>query len=121
MLKTYSETTQLTLADVLKQLGDISPSRIRVRPPLGTATEQDVIDIHRREKRLFELVDGVLVEKIMGYPESSIGIRIARWLANFAEEHDLGNVAGADGTMRVVPQRVRIPDVSFVSWDRLPG
>ena len=31
-----------TLADVLHELGDISPDRIRM--PVGTATEQDVIE-----------------------------------------------------------------------------
>jgi len=35
---------ELTLADVLQQLGGISPRRIRFRPALGTATEKDVIE-----------------------------------------------------------------------------
>ncbi len=66
---------ELTLADVLQQLGGISPRRIRVHPALGTATEKDVIKICDGERRLFELVDGVLVEKIMGYWESVLAIR----------------------------------------------
>ena len=33
----------------------------------GTATEQDVVAIHDRENRRCELVDGVLVEKVMGF------------------------------------------------------
>ncbi len=61
---------ELTLADVLRQLGGISPKRIRFRPAPGTATEKDVIEIRDRERRLYELVDGVLVEKVMGYWES---------------------------------------------------
>jgi hypothetical protein len=36
---------ELTLADVLKQLGGISPKRVRCRPAPGTATEEDVIRI----------------------------------------------------------------------------
>jgi hypothetical protein len=59
-----------TLADLLTRLGGIPPERVRFHPPPGTGTEQDVLDIHRREKRLCELVDGVLVEKGMGYRES---------------------------------------------------
>jgi hypothetical protein len=51
-----------TLADVLQRLGRISPRRIRLRSAPGTATEEDVIKIRDRERRLFELVDGVLVE-----------------------------------------------------------
>ena len=42
---------ELTLADVLQQLGGISPRRIRFRPAPGTATEDDVIKIRDRERR----------------------------------------------------------------------
>ena len=28
---------------------------------------------------------------------------------------------GADGMMRIAPGLVRIPDLSFITWDRLPG
>jgi len=41
-------------------------------------------------------------------------------IGSFADERDLGIVAGADGTLRLFPQQVRIPDVSFVCWERLP-
>jgi len=68
---------ELTLADVLQKLGGISPKRIRVRPALGTATEKDVINIRDRERRLFELVDGVLVEKVLKRVNTSL--RAAGW------------------------------------------
>jgi Uma2 family endonuclease len=109
-----------TLADVVRKLGGISLRRIRTQPPLGTATEKDVIRILERENRLYELVDGVLVEKIMGYPESSVAMELGFHLKLYLKQHDLGNLAGMDGTMRLLPSLVRIPDLSFVSWDRLP-
>ena len=59
-----------TLADVLKQLGGIDPSRVRADVPLGKATEHDLVRLLDRSQRLYELVDGVLVEKTMGFPES---------------------------------------------------
>ena len=34
------------------------------------ATEKDVLEVHAREERLCELVDGILVEKGMGFRES---------------------------------------------------
>lgn len=34
---------------------------------------------------------------------------------------NLGLVSGADGMVRLFPGLVRIPDVAFTSWDRLPG
>src|SRR5260370_1034252 len=61
-----------TLADLLKRLGGVPLDRIRFRPYPGTATVQDVIDIERQEGKLCELVEGVLVEKVMGYNESSL-------------------------------------------------
>jgi Uma2 family endonuclease len=108
-----------TVGDMLEQLGNISPRRIRMNPPPGTATEKDVTAIEQRENRLFELVDGVLVEKIMGVPESHLAVRLGGRLEAVAEEHDLGFVTGADGALRLMPGLIRIPDVSFVSWERV--
>jgi Uma2 family endonuclease len=110
----------VTLADLLQRFGPMPASRIRYDPPPGTATEQDVIALEARENRLFELVDGVLVEKAVGFYESFLAMRLARFLMAFVEQHDLGIVAGADGMVRLAPGLVRIPDVSFVSWARLP-
>ena len=62
------------VADLIEHLGRIPPQRIRVYPAPGTATEQDVIDIQDREDRLYELVDGVLVEKAMGFRESFLAV-----------------------------------------------
>jgi Uma2 family endonuclease len=110
-----------TLAELLEELGGISPSRIRIRPPLGTATEQDVINIHDRENRLYELIDGVLVEKVMGYYEGRSSAVLIFFLESFLTDHNLGITAGADGMLRLTSGLVRTPDVSFISWDRLPG
>jgi Uma2 family endonuclease len=109
-----------TLTDLVAKFGPLPASRIRHDPPPGTATEQDVIDIQTREKRLCELVDGVLVEKTMGFFESHLATALSHYLSTFLDKHDLGIVAGADGILRLGYGLVRIPDVSFVSWDRLP-
>jgi Uma2 family endonuclease len=111
-----------TLADLLEQLGDIPPSRIRLQPPPGKATENDLLALHkRRGKLLCELVDGVLVDKAMGIKESLLAVLLIKLLGNFLDKHDLGILLGADGALRLTPGLVRIPDVSFISWDRLPG
>lgn len=75
----------------------------------------------RREKHLCELVDGLLVEKTMGFRESCLAAEIARLLGNFVRQADLGMVLGADGMARLAPGLVRIPDVSFIPWDHLPS
>src|SRR5262249_23490903 len=55
--------------DLIRHLA-VPASRIRLTPPPGTAVEDDVLRIQREEGRLCELIDGVLVEKPMGYQES---------------------------------------------------
>ena len=109
-----------TVADLLEQLGDIPPERVLMHPAPGTANENDLIALMNREKRLCELVDGALVEKPMGYGESRLGIELALFLGEYLRTNDLGALAGADGTMRLLPGLVRIPDVSFVLWENLP-
>jgi Uma2 family endonuclease len=109
-----------TLADLLRRLGNISPQRVRLYPPPGTATENDVIAMEASENRLFELVDGVLVEKVMGQYESRIAAVLIFFLEQFLSKHNLGIVYGADATLRLMPDLVRIPDVSFIRWSKLP-
>jgi Uma2 family endonuclease len=110
-----------TVADLLAHLGDIPPARIRLHPPPGTATEQDVLDIQARTDRLCELVDGVLVEKAMGFRESFLAIALSAILWSFVRPRRLGVVTGEAGMVRLASGLVRIPDVAFVSWERLPG
>src|SRR5450755_2965482 len=110
-----------TMGDLLKHFGGIPPERVRLKPYPGTATERHVIKFNDHHDRLCELVDGVLVEKAMGLPESILASTLGRLLGNFAEEHDLGVIAGEGGTVRLMPGLVRIPDVAFISWERLPG
>ena len=111
-----------TVEDLIANLGGIPPSRIRMKPLPGTATEQDVIaEREGPKRRLCELIDGVLVEKPMGSKESLLASVIIQLLGPFAEEHDLGAVLGADGILRLFPGQVRIPDVSFIPWQRMPN
>ena len=109
---------EMTLADVLQQLGGISPRRIRFRPAPGTATEEDVIKIRDRERRLFELIDGVLEEKVSGYWESVLAIELVRLLGSFVKRREPGTLAREAGMLRLSPGLVRIPDLSFISRTR---
>lgn len=114
-------TAEWTVADLMERFGPITIRRIRQDPPPGLATERDVVAIHDREQRLYELADGVLVEKAIGVQESYLAILIAGMLADFAARGNLGMALGADGMARLAPGLVRIPDVSFIAWGRLPG
>jgi Uma2 family endonuclease len=110
-----------TLADLLEELGNVPPNRILLTPPPGMATEQDVLDVERRTGRPPELIDGVLVEKTMGYTESAIAAALIIHLGDFLRPNKLGIVTGEAGTLRLLPGQVRIPDVCFISRDRFPG
>src|SRR3954470_17314276 len=83
-----------TMADILDRLGGIAPERVRMNPLPGKATEKDVLRLQAKFDRLYELVDGILVEKAMGWLESLLAAHIIRLVGNFAAEHDLGVVAG---------------------------
>ncbi len=110
-----------TAADLVEKFGSIPLWRVRMIPAPGTATEADVLEIHQQTDRLCELVDGVLVEKTVGLQESSLAALILRMIGNFIEASGLGIVLGADGMAKLAPGLIRIPDVSFVRWERFPG
>jgi hypothetical protein len=71
------------LSDLLNDLGGISPSRVVMRKPFGLATEEDLIELNETKTTLCELVDGMLVEKGMGYNESDLTLVIAGYLRAF--------------------------------------
>jgi len=119
MRKRFTMST-LTSVDLSQRLG-VSPERIRASPAPGTATVEDVIHIQDHEDISCELIDGTLVKKTVGLLESGLGIFLARKLAEFVDTHNLGIVSGEAGTFELMPHLVRIPDVAFTSWDRLPG
>jgi Uma2 family endonuclease len=110
----------LSVADLQRHLGGIPLERIRIVPPLGTATVEDAVKSESGGRMVCELVDGVLVEKTMGYFEARLALIVGHLLESYLEEHDLGVAAGADGMLRISPDQVRIPDVSFVCWERFP-
>jgi Uma2 family endonuclease len=120
-MATVLRESGLSIAELAERLGGIPRSRIRRDPVPGTATERDILAIHARERRLCELIDGTLVDKPMGYEESLVAVELIRFLANFVRKRKLGLVAGEGGMLKLVPGLVRIPDVSFVAFDRLPG
>lgn len=120
MSTTFPATNpEWTAADLVQRFGPIPLSRIRTRPAPGTATEQDVVTIHSREKRLCELVDGILVEKTVGYFESRVAVRLIVLIEGFLTGKEIGQVFGPDGMMKLEWGLIRIPDVCFVSNERL--
>ncbi len=107
-----------TLVDLQRRFGAIPFSRISHAPAPGTATEEDVTSIRESQRRIFELVDGILVEKVMGSRESEIAAVLIQILRNYIQPRKLGKVLGEAGMYRLKSGLIRIPDVSYLSKER---
>jgi Uma2 family endonuclease len=108
------------MAEWLRDLGDVPLERVLFDPLPGTATEADLLRKVEVEKELCELVNGTLVAKPMGYLESRVAAALIEFLGAFVRLHKLGHVTGEAGMMRLSRGLVRMPDVAFVSLERLP-
>jgi Uma2 family endonuclease len=115
------ERLQDTVAALLERLGDIPSYRVLLKPAPGTATEEDLLRaLGQPRKRICELIDGTLVEKPMGSREAILGSYLGALLWVYIRENNLGRVMGGDGPVRLMPGNVRVPDVSFIPWERMP-
>lgn len=113
-------TGPATVAELLENLG-VPACRVRLHPPLGQATEHDAAESKNLHGAICELVDGTLVEKPMGFYESSLGMILGGYLHAYLINHSIGFVVGESGASRTIPGRVRMPDVGFYSWNHFPG
>ena len=83
-------------------------------------TAQDLADMPD-DGKIYELHNGVLIEVAGSNLRQS---QLAAWLIyllfNFIEQHGLGGaVTGADGTAQLNDYNTRIPDVGYISAERL--
>ena len=108
-----------TVADLLRELGGIDPVRVRIEPWPGTATEADVIRFSTEDDTLYELVDGTLVEKAMGWGEAKLEGWILLLVGRYLQENDLGQVVPGTGMIRLGKGKVRAPDVSVLLWEHV--
>ena len=84
-------------------------------------TVDDVIRLAHQENRGVELIEGTLVEKPVGLPESVIAGLVLTLLNNFVRPRKLGVVSGEQGMIRMLMGNVRMPDVAFFRREDLPG
>lgn len=87
----------------------------------------EFVNLDENRDSRWELINGVPIEKggdDMMAPSSKINsviaIKIARFLDEYVEQHDLGYVSGADGGYRVGEQ-VFQPDVGYIGKTRSGG
>lgn len=86
----------------------------------STFTPEDLL--HMPDGKMFELVNGQLVEKNMGFKSARIGGKLLALLTDHTERNRLGWVNGPDAGFQCFsddPTKVRKPDVSFIRAERL--
>ena len=72
------------------------------------------------KNRLFELLNGEIVEKVASFTPSRIAMRIGHLFATYLDQHDIGYLTGADGSYILSPGYEVMPDVGYISKERLP-
>lgn len=94
-----------------------------MHPWPGTASQRDLLSPDFRQAGgVLELVDGVLVEKPVGWLESRLATVLAAEIHAYLKRRNLGVVnCGGDAYLKLNRRLIRVPDVSFVRWERLPG
>jgi Uma2 family endonuclease len=107
-----------TLADLVRELGDIPMERIRMNPPIGTAT---IADMQRPDSKGCELVKGTLVEKAMGFTEGWLAAFLIELLGPIVRKQNLGILVPGDAGSEILTGEIRKPDVAFFSWERIPS
>jgi hypothetical protein len=74
-----------TAAELHAHLGGIPLERIRMVPPPGQATEQDLLRVLDLENLTCELIDGVLVEKTRDFYAALVTTVLGFFLGNFLD------------------------------------
>src|SRR5204863_300692 len=114
LLRDEMVTTALrpqTMAELMDRLGNVPLQRIRLQPAPGTASPADVLQLSESEpKALCELIEGVLVEKVMGFHESRLAAILIWALQEYLNTHDVGIGVGADSPLQILADQGRLPD-----------
>ncbi len=72
------------------------------------------------EGRVFELIDGEMVEKMPSYEPSHIAGWILTFINMYLLQNPIGNTTAADGGYIMPDGNILIPDVGYISRERLP-
>lgn len=91
-----------------------------LRQQISVEEFDQFVNLPENVDRLFELIGGEIVEKMVSAPRAStIGAYIAGLMAVHVRQHGLGRVTGADGGYMVGKEKY-IPDAAFISKARQP-
>lgn len=87
---------------------------------LTLADYEGLLDLPENRERLFELIDGELIEKMGSYEPSHIAGLIVTFLNLYLFENPIGHTTVTDGAYRMAEDTVFMPDVGYIAKGRLP-
>jgi Uma2 family endonuclease len=77
-------------------------------------------ELPENRNRLFEFIDGEIVEKMGSFKPARIGGDMLRHLLNWLDNNPIGRVSGADGSYILPNGDEVMPDVGYISKARMP-
>src|SRR5205809_4250588 len=94
--------------------------RRRVRYSRGLITFEQFLDLAMGLPEHWELVDGVMVERMSAqYDHEKMLMWLNRLIGDFVEERDLGIVLGSRSAVEISETDGRLPDLVFVRSERM--
>ena len=75
--------------------------------------------LSENQERLFELIEGEIVEKMGSFTPSYLAAWIITFINMYLMAHPIGYVTGADGAYLLSDDHALMPDVGFISRARL--
>ena len=106
-----------TCADVLRRAGNVSPDRVLVERLSAPPTRRDLIREFEPTARMYELVDGILVEKLLHFGNAARFMQLMGPLANHVFDCNAGMLVGGKTLLRLSPTLVRIPSLCLLLWE----
>jgi Uma2 family endonuclease len=77
-------------------------------------------DLPENRDRLFELIDGEIIEKMASFETSTIAAEVIRQFKNWLDRHPIGRVSGEAGSYMLSAIYEVMPDVGYISKARMP-
>jgi Uma2 family endonuclease len=79
-----------------------------------------ISELPENADKLLELIRGEIVEKVPSFTPSMIASRISTYLNMYLLKNKIGYVTGEAGGYIMDEENVLIPDVGYISKERLP-
>ncbi len=78
------------------------------------AEYEQIQDLPENHDRILELIEGEIVEKVASYQSSKTAAQIIKIMANYLDEHNVGDITSSDGIYVLSADNALIPDVGII-------